>query len=262
MAELRAVARWPLAWVTLIAAGILSGITALVGAGASAQGPAPGSSTTAQIGEVMHLELLFGGILVAVGFGLLGAKPDRPDGTVDPDIRKRLARSIVLLLALAPALVIVHVAATIVVSLAPVAWDRAGGQPGDSSALGESTVLLLRGWLALLPFGAVGYALGAALRRPISGLLGATAFLFVDAVAGTVVSTPLETWWSPIGNAAALVGATTISEWVRAAGVTTAYVAASLALIARATAMRQSGLLGATIAASRPESAHEAEHKD
>jgi hypothetical protein len=221
-------ASWPLSWVVMLAAGALSGITALVVAGTSRPRP-----TTASIAEVMHLELLFGGVLVAVGFGLIGAgrggrlRPTGPQGAT-----QGVARPILLLVLLAPALVIVHVAATIIVSFMPT--------PGIGGVGGvlESGVLLLRGWLALLPFGAVGYALGALLRRPMSGLLGAIAFLLVDGLVGTMVSTRLDTWWSPIGNAAAILAASTTPEWARAGVVTMTYVGLALVAAASAAARR------------------------
>lgn len=221
-------ASWPLSWVVVLAAGVLSGITALVVMGTSRPRP-----TAATITEVMHLELLFGGVLVAVGFGLIGARRGcRVQEVGIVGVPVGMARPILLLLLLAPALAVVHVAATIIVSLAPVSpIVRVGG-------IADSSVLLLRGWLALLPFGAVGYALGATFRRPASGLLGAIAFILVDGVVGTLVSTRLDIWWSPMGNAAALVGATTGADWTRAGAVTVTYVGVALLAIASAAARR------------------------
>jgi hypothetical protein len=134
-----------------------------------------------------------------------------------------VARLVVLFLVLAPALVIIHVAATAIVSLAHDQTMSTGTLVGDSS------VLLLRGWLALLPFGAIGYVLGAILRRPMAGVSGAIAFLLLEGVAGAVATSDLEGWWSPAGNAAALVGAASEPDRPRAGLVTVAYVSSAVA---------------------------------
>jgi hypothetical protein len=234
IAEVRWIAGRPVSWIVVIAAGVLSGVTAVVVARASALDPARQSRTDWPIADVMQLELLFGGVLVAVGFGLIGASRRSPaDPTGGTGVRMRLVRMVLLLFALVPALVVIHAAAIITISVAPGSSIRA------ADGVAESTVLLLRGWLALLPFGAVGYALGATLRRPMSGLLGAVAILLVDGILGAVVSTRFDIWWSPIGNAAALVGATTGPDWTRAAVVSIAYVGFGLAVVGSINAARR-----------------------
>jgi hypothetical protein len=234
--EVRSIVRSRLSWVVVLAVTVLSCLTYVVSQRASERDvPAIGHVAPPQsVVDLVNLELLFGGVFVATYAGMLGAKngPRRRAATAPYPSRPRLEPLIALMLLFAPGLVLVHLAAYGLTFLISAPLETAAVTGRSDLTVGETTSILVGGWLALLPFGALGYMTGTALRRPMSGLVIATVFLGVDAAAGTVLPR-IDPWWSPIGNAAALVGATASSAWFSPIVVTVVYVAVSAAVITR-----------------------------
>jgi hypothetical protein len=184
---------------------------------------------------ILTLHLIFAVVCVAAYAGVIGAISEldvRPQCSARGAAGLRRVQVFVAISAvLLPGLIVASAcgagtALAVAVATGWSAWDSMSVE-----TLGELAGLVVRGWLALLPFAAVAFLVGAATRRRLGGLVAVAAVVLFEQLASTLLS-PDHRWWSPFANAAALVGSSTLAEVAAAVLIVGAYVAGSLAIAA------------------------------
>ena len=241
--EVIRLARSRLSFVVLGAVAVVPSATYVLAMGAMARLPALGPFDVTAFDldpsqayeAILTLHLIFAVVCVGAYAGVIGAISERdvrprwsaPDAAGLRRVRVFIAISAVLL----PGLMVASAcgAGTALALATATGWSAWDGMSVET--LGELAGLVVRGWLALLPFAAVAFLVGAATRRRLGGLVAVAAVVLLEQLASTALS-PDYRWWSPFANAAALVGSSTLAEVAEAVLVVGAYVAGSLAIAA------------------------------
>ena len=211
----------PASWVTL---GLLIAIIALiflaVGATAKELSARPGGQESLLLltfpmayGFVLSFIIGLGG-LFAVIFGATVAGSEWTWGTLKNAVARGESRSRYILLTFAGAAVLVGVglltAFVMGILVAIVGALLAGVSTsglGDAATLGRLPEQLVRGWLAIVEEGAVGFAVATIARSQLAGIGVGIALYFGEGFAGIFLPTIVR--WLPFDAATAVVAAGT-----------------------------------------------------